>query len=88
MPDTDDGKITLAVLKIEIQHLRADIERMSRDLCRKIEDGDRRSGEKFEDHEERLRSLEGSQPWNLYRDVGVLITAVGTAIGSWFSNSN
>jgi hypothetical protein len=100
MPQPVDGnsRVTVAILKeqlsqlrvsfeSELRHVNATIERNHREVCDKIGVHESRSGETLDDHEDRLRALEGSQPWNLYRDLGVLIAAIGTGITSWLTNS-
>ena len=86
MPESDDGRITLAVVKNEISHLRNDVERMHRDLCSKIQNVDQRMMDEIKDHEDRLRSLEGSQPWNIWRDAGAFLAAIAAGIAGLVKN--
>ena len=87
MPDSDNGRVSLAIVQNEITHLRGDVERMHRDLCQKVKDGDDRIAKMLEDHEERLRTLEGSQPWNVWRDLGTFVTAVIAGVAGWLNNN-
>lgn len=86
MPEEGNNRVTLAVVQNEVVHLRRDVEQMHRDMCAKIQTGDDRIVEMLKDHEERLRHLEGSQPWNIWRDLGTFLTAIGAAIASVLKN--
>lgn len=86
MPDSDDGRVTLAVVQNEIRHLRGDVERMHRDLCTKMQTAETRMLDEIKDHEERLRNLEGSQPWNVWRDAGAFLAAIAAGIAGLVKN--
>lgn len=76
MPEQSNGRVTLAVVQNEIHHLRSDLERYHREMCDQMRESDDRISEMLKDHETRLRSLEGSQGWNIWRDLGAFIAAV------------
>ena len=42
---------------------------------------------RLDDHEQRIRSLEGSQRWGVGRDVGAYIAAAVVAAKAWLSPS-
>lgn len=80
MPEESNSRVTLAVLQNEIKHVRTDLERYHRDMCDQMQSSDDRIMQMLQDHEGRLRTLEGSQGWNVWRDVGAFMTALGAGI--------
>ena len=79
-PDSANGRVTLAVVQNEIKHVRADLERYHKELCSQVRESDERHMDMLRDHEERLRNLEGSQGWNVWRDVGAFMAAIGAGV--------
>jgi len=80
MPDTPNGRVTLAVVQNEIQHIRDDLREYHLESCRRSQEMEARFMRLVEDHEARLRNLEGSQGWNIWRDVGAFMTAIGAFV--------
>lgn len=85
MPDSDNGRVTMAILQNEIRHLSEEVKRLRQDLCGKIEAYEERARSVHQDHEERLRTLEGSQGWNVWRDLGTFLAAVGAGLAGFLN---
>ena len=65
---TGNGKL-LARIDERTKHIAERIDLNHDELCKRLED-----------HEHRLRSLEGSQGWNVWRDIGAFVAAIGAGV--------
>jgi hypothetical protein len=74
MATEDNNRVTVAILKSEMTHLRETIDRYHQEVC-----------EDIKDHEDRLRSLEGRRSWSVWADVGAYIAAIGAGIAGALS---
>jgi len=74
-----NGRVTLAVVQRDVQHLADTVQRYHDDLCREMRERD-------QDHEERIRSLEGASRQGIWRDVGAFLAALGAGIVGVLSN--
>ena len=74
MPDQDlpTGNGTAARL--------ARIDERTKYILEKLDSNHDELCKRLEDHEARLRNLEGSQGWNVWRDVGAFIAAIGAGV--------
>ena len=72
-PETDNGKL-LARIDERTERIDQKIDRNHEDLCRRLED-----------HETRIRSLEGSQRWTVGRDLGAYVAAAVVAAKAFLS---
>ena len=70
--DETNGRVTLAVVQRDIQHLSERIDEFIAESrgCRK-------------DHEDRIRSLEASGRRSNWQDVGAYLTAIAAGIAGW-----
>jgi len=79
----DNGRVTLAILKREIQYLTNEVQGM------RAESKEERSkiridlSKVLDDHEDRLRSVEGGARQGLWRDVGAFTAAVVSGLVAW-----
>jgi len=82
MPDApgNNDRVTVAILKTEMQHLRAEIRQYAENTEKAIERRERECGERHSDHEQRIRDLEGAGRNSIYRDVGVFLTALAAGV--------
>ena len=74
-PNSTNGRVTLAVLQNDIAHLTDEVRGYRAE-----------TKELVQDHEDRLRTLEGSNRQGLWRDLGVLFAAIGAGIAGVFVN--
>ena len=73
---TDNSRVTVAVLKAEMAHLSAKIDRYHDEVC-----------DDLKDHEQRLRDLEGRQSWSVWRDVGAFAAAAAAGVTAYFTGN-
>ena len=71
--ETGNGRL-LARIDERTQRMDEKMDRHYKELCKRMDD-----------HEQRIRSLEGSQRWGLGRDVGAYIAAAVVAVRAWMS---
>lgn len=79
-PDTENGRVTLAVLKTEIQHLCGKQDLWHEELRDALAELKADLRERTDDHEKRIRSLEGADRQGVWRDVGAFLAAAVAAI--------
>ena len=72
MAEPDGNGRLLAAIDERTQRMDKKMDEHHRDVCKKIDD-----------HEMRLRSLEGSQRWTVGRDLGAYVAAAVVAVKAW-----
>jgi len=81
--DETNGRVTLAVLQSEMRH-QADRQNMQHEeLCRAINELRVDVRERTDDHEGRIRRLEGSDRRGNWQDIGAALAGVGAALAAW-----
>ena len=68
-PQPDGNGKLLARIDERTKHIAERIDTNHDELCKRLDD-----------HEKRLRNLEGSQGWNVWRDIGAFVTAIGAGV--------
>lgn len=68
-PDANNSRVTLAVVQRDIQHVIEKLDRYHQELCKELED-----------HEGRLRALEGQSRQGVWRDLGVFVAAIAAGV--------
>lgn len=82
--DAGNGRVTLAIVQNEIRHLCEKQDRWHVELREALEEMKRDLRERTDDHEKRIRCLEGADRQGVWRDLGALAAAVTAGIVGWF----
>ena len=69
--ESPNGRL-LARIDERTQRMDEKMDRNHDELCKRLED-----------HEKRIRSLEGSQRWGVGRDLGAYVAAAVVAVKAW-----
>ena len=69
LPTGNGMAARIARIDERTKHIAERIDLNHDELCKRLAD-----------HEERLRSLEGSQGWNVWRDIGAFVAAIGAGV--------
>ena len=85
MAPDDNSRVTVAVLKAEMNHLALTLQAEMQHLSNNQDRYHQQLCKELDDHEQRLRDLEAAKPWSLYRDVGAFVAAIGAGLAGVFS---
>ena len=96
--DNGNGRVTMAVLKATVENLqrtverndrenRAVIARNHREVCDEIRDLKVERAKVTDDHEGRIRALEGRNVWGNVADIGAYLTALAGIFVTWAKGS-
>ena len=69
LPTGNGMQARIARIDERTKHIAERIDTNHDELCKRLDD-----------HEKRLRSLEGSQGWNVWRDIGAFVAAIGAGV--------
>lgn len=69
LPTGNGMQARIARIDERTKHIADKIDVNHEELCKRLDD-----------HEKRLRDLEGSQGWNVWRDVGAFVAAIGAGV--------
>ena len=81
----DNDRVTVAVLKTEMNHLALTLQAEIQHLANNQDRYYQQLCKEQDDHEQRIRDLEGAAPWSLYRDLAAYVAAIGAGIAGVFS---
>ena len=76
-------KVTIAVLAANQENLIAEVRGYRADTKAQMAQNRAECVERYRDHEDRLRVVEGSNRQGLYRDLSNLLAALGAALFGW-----
>jgi hypothetical protein len=82
--DNGNGRVTLAVVQNEIRHLCQKQDDRHNEILDALARMERDMRERTNDHEVRIRSLEGADRQGIWRDLGTLGAAIAAGIIGWF----
>jgi DNA-binding transcriptional MerR regulator len=83
-PTTSNGRVTLAVVQNEIRHLCEKQDTWHEEIRDALAEMKRDLRERTDDHESRIRTLEGADKQGVWRDIGALVAAVVAGVVGWF----
>jgi hypothetical protein len=84
-PDDTNGRVTMAILATKLDHLTDEIRQYRTEAKEQLSTCRVESQHTHEDHEKRLRELEGSTRQGLYRDIAAFISALGAGVVSFIA---
>ena len=86
-PATDDtnGRVTMAILATKLEHLTEEIRQYRAENKEQLGACRAESQHAHEDHEKRLRDLEGNTRQGLYRDIAAFISALAAGVVSFIA---
>jgi uncharacterized protein YeeX (DUF496 family) len=86
-PDTaipdGNGRITLAIVQNEIRHLCEKQDLWHEEIRDALADMKRDLRERTDDHEKRIRNLEGADRQGMWRDIGAFFAAIAAGAVGW-----
>jgi hypothetical protein len=88
MPDSTEGRVTLAILGSEIQHLTEEVRGWRAETKELIADSRAEYRALVKDHEDRIRTLESSNRRGVAADVGAYLAAIGAGIAGFFGGNS
>jgi hypothetical protein len=83
----DNNRVTLAVLAVKVDTLSAQIQQLRQELKEDVSFYRAESRERTDDHENRIRNLEGSTRQGLWRDVGAFAAAAAAGVAAVLTGS-
>lgn len=84
-PDGTNNRVTLAVLQNEIRHLCQKQDVWHQEMRTTFEEMKRDLRERTDDHEQRIRCLEGANRQGIWRDIGAFFAAAAAGVVGWLS---
>ena len=86
MSDDGNSRVTVAILKSELAHLSDQMDRYHTQICEDLREYKQQNRETVQDHEARLRTLEGRRGPAVWADVGSYFAAIGAFVASLLNN--
>lgn len=80
-----NGRVTLAVVQNEIRHLCEKQDIWHEEIRDALAEMKKDLRERTDDHERRIRELEGANRQGVWRDVGTFLAAVAAGVTGWLT---
>lgn len=78
----NEPRTTLAIVGVQLANLQATVNRNHRELCERIDNLETSREKVTDDHEARIRHLEGRKVWGNVADIGAWAAGIGGIISS------
>lgn len=82
-PDATNSRVTLAVVQNDIRHLCQKQDVWHEEMRQSLSEMRRDLRERTDDHEQRIRCLEGANRQGIWRDVGAFFAAIAAGVAGW-----